>query len=393
MKMDVENFIKQCNICQQAKHSHTHPMGLLNPLPIPKDIWRDLSMDFIEGLPKSKGFSAILVVVDRLTKYAHLIPVKHPYTAATIAQLFLDNIIKLHGLPNFVVFDRDNIFVSNFWKALFTAYNIDLNLTTASHPQSDGQTERVNQCLEMYLRCSLQDAPTTWKDWLPLAELWYNSSHHSSIGCSPFKALYGCEADLGVVPVITDDTPEDVRLVITNKELHLVALKHHMTRAQNRMKQYADRKRTDHTFAVGDMVLLKLQPHTQSSVANRPYPKLSFKYFGPYQVLEKVGSVAYKLQLPPGAQIHNVFHISQLKPFTANYAPVFDKLPVTTDLQAATALPKEIVECRLVKKGNAAILQVRVTWTGLPDNITTWEDYTVVKSHFLDAPAWGHAAS
>jgi len=159
------------------------------------------------------------------------------------------------------------------------------------------------------------------------------------------------------------------------------------------MKQYADRKRTDHTFAVGDMVLLKLQPHTQSSVANRPYPKLSFKYFGPYQVLEKVGSVAYKLQLPPGAQIHNVFHISQLKPFTANYAPVFDKLPVTTDLQAATALPKEIVECRLVKKGNAAILQVRVTWTGLPDNITTWEDYTVVKSHFLDAPAWGHAAS
>ena len=146
-------------------------------------------MDFIEGLPKSKGFSAILVVVDRLTKYAHLIPVKHPYTAATIAQLFLDNIIKLHGLPNFVVFDRDNIFVSNFWKALFTAYNIDLNLTTASHPQSDGQTERVNQCLEMYLRCSLQDAPTTWKDWLPLAELWYNSSQHY-MDVRPIWVLY-----------------------------------------------------------------------------------------------------------------------------------------------------------------------------------------------------------
>jgi len=114
MKMDVESYIKQCSICQQAKHSHTHPMGLLSPLPIPKDIWRDLSMDFIEGLPKSKGFNVILVVVDRLTKYAHFIPVKHPYTAATIAQLFLDNIIKLHGLPNSVVSDRDTIFVSKF---------------------------------------------------------------------------------------------------------------------------------------------------------------------------------------------------------------------------------------------------------------------------------------
>ena len=184
---------------------------------------------------------------------------------------------------------------------------------------------------------------------------------------------------MGAVP---DDTPEDVRLMITNRELHLAALKHHKTQAQNRMKQYADRKRTDHTFAVGDMVLLKLQPYTQSSVANRPYPKLSFKYFGPYQVLEKVGSVAYKLQLPPGSQIHKVFHTSQLKPFTANYAPVFDKLPVTrpvtTDLQAPSVVPKEIVEHRLVKKGNAAILQVRVTWTGLSNNITTWEDYTVV---------------
>jgi hypothetical protein len=204
-----------------------------------------------------------------------------------------------------------------------------------------------------------------------LAELWYNSSYHSSIGCSTFKALYGCEANLGAIPVLTDDTPEDVRLVITNRELHLAALKHHMARAQNRMTQYADKNRTDHNFDVGDMVLLKLQPYTQSSVANRPYPKLSLKYFGPYQILEKVGSVAYKLQLPPGSHIHNVFHISQLKPFTANYALVFDKLLVTTDLQAAAAIPKEIVERRLVKKGNAAVLQVRLTWTGLPDDVTT----------------------
>jgi transposase InsO family protein len=225
MKQDVENYVRQCTICQQSKHLNTHPFGLLQPLPIPQGIWRDLSMDFIEGLPKSKGFSVILVIVDRLTKYAHFLPVKHPYSTQTIAQLFLDNIIKLHGLPNSIVTDRDTIFVSNFWKELFKIYRVDLHLTTAYHPQSDGQTERVNQCVEMYLRCSVQDAPTTWKDWLPLAEIWYNSSFHTAIGCSPFKALYGYEANLGAVPTIPENTPSDVKEIVANRELHLEALK------------------------------------------------------------------------------------------------------------------------------------------------------------------------
>ena len=114
MKRDVDSFVKQCQICQQSKHSRTHPSGLLQPLPIPAGVWQDLSMDFIEGLPKSEGYSVILVVVDRLTKFAHFLPVKHPYTAATIAQLFLENIVKLYGLPKSIVTDRDTIFVSHF---------------------------------------------------------------------------------------------------------------------------------------------------------------------------------------------------------------------------------------------------------------------------------------
>lgn len=119
MKLDVENFVKQCSICQHAKHSLQHPMGLLQPLPIPEGLWQDLTMDFIEGLSKSEGYSVILVVVDRLTQYAHFMSVKHPYSAATIAQLFLDNVVKLHGLPASIISDRDTIFVSNFWKELF----------------------------------------------------------------------------------------------------------------------------------------------------------------------------------------------------------------------------------------------------------------------------------
>jgi len=147
MKKDVDSYITQCAICKQAKHSHTHPAGIPQPLPIPAGVWRDLSMDFIEGLPKSEGYYVILVVVDRLTKFSHFLPVKHPYTTVTIAQQFLDNIVKLHGLPRTIVTDRDTIFVSNFWKELFKLYKVNLNLTTAYHPQSDGQIERVNQCL------------------------------------------------------------------------------------------------------------------------------------------------------------------------------------------------------------------------------------------------------
>jgi hypothetical protein len=144
---------------------------LLQPLPIPQGVWRDLSIDFIEGLSKSQGYSVILVVVDRLTKYAHFMVVKHPYTTANIAQLFMDNIVKLHGIPQTIVSDRDTIFVSSFWKALFKLYKAHLHMSSAYHPQSDGQTERINQCMEIYLRCAVHDSPHTWKSWLSLAQL------------------------------------------------------------------------------------------------------------------------------------------------------------------------------------------------------------------------------
>lgn len=259
MKKDVDNYIQQCSVCQQTKHSLSHPTGLLQPLPIPEGVWQDISMDFIEGLPKSEGYSVILVVVDRLTKFAHFIPIKHPYTAVSIAKVFLEHIVKMHGLPKSIV----TIFVSNFWKELFKLYKVDLNLTTAYHPQSDGQTERVNQCLEMFLRCSVQDSPKNWKSWLSLAQLWYNSTFHSSIGCSPFKALYGYEPNLGVCPTTSAETSPTVADIIEHRDQHLLALKQRLEAAQNRMKIQADKNRVDKEFTVGDKVLLRLQPYTQ----------------------------------------------------------------------------------------------------------------------------------
>ena len=148
-------------------------------------------MDFIEGLPKSKGFSVILVVVDRLSKYAHFLALSHPYSAMTVAQLFLDNIYKLHGLPSTIVSDRDKIFLSKFWQKLFKLLGTQLQLSTSYHPQIDCQSEVVNRCLQTYLRCMCSETPKEWSRWLPMAEWWYNTTFHSAIHSTPYEAVYG----------------------------------------------------------------------------------------------------------------------------------------------------------------------------------------------------------
>ena len=170
-------------------------------------------------------------------------------------------------------------------------------------------------------------------------------------------------------------------------------LKEQLARAQNRMKTYANRNRVERQFQVGEQVLLKLQPYAQSSVANRPFPKLAFKYFGPYSVTEKIGAVAYRLALPADCKIHDVFHVSQLKPFTANYSPVYSDVTKIAHLDTVTLQPEVILERRLVKKGNAAIPQVLVKWSHLPADSATWEDLYVLRQRFPTSAAWGQAVS
>lgn len=174
-----------------TKPEHIHTPGLLQPLPIPSEAWTSVGIDFITGLPKSDGKEVIMVVVDRLTKYAHFLPLSHPYTALTVAQAFLENVYKHHGLPTSIITDRDPIFTSRFWQELMNLIGIKLNMSSAYHPQSDGQTERVNQCLENYLRSMLIAQPQRWTKWLSLAQWWYNSNFHSSLKTSLFQALYG----------------------------------------------------------------------------------------------------------------------------------------------------------------------------------------------------------
>jgi hypothetical protein len=243
------------------------------------------------------------------------------------------------------------------------------------------------------LRCAVHDCTGKWKRWLAMAEFWYNSSYHTSLGCSPFQALYGIEPNFGALPNLGVKATPTIKEMAEERQGFLQLLKDHLLRAQARIKAYADKHRTEREFQVGNDALLKLQPYAQTSVINRPCAKLAFKFFGPFKILERIGEVAYKLQLPQDCSVHPVFHVSQLKPFTPNYTPVYDKLPPPPDITAAAAKPQAILERRMVKKGNAAIPQIRVQWSHLPADHTTWEDYHVLRHRFPMASIWAEDSS
>jgi hypothetical protein len=312
LKSDVLKYVQSCTTCIQAKPYRSSYPGLLQPIPVPTATWDVISMDFIEGLPRSGSANAILVIVDKYSKYAHFVPLRHPFTAAGVAKLFMDNIYKLHGLPSAIISDRDRIFTSRFWQSLFKLAGTSLHMSSAYHPQSDRQTERVNQCPKTFLRCFVNACPSQWIHWLSLAEYWYNTSSHSALGRSPFEVLYGFPPRHMGVPSSAPNLPELSRW-LEDRQLMLQLVRQHLLRAQARMKRQADKRRSERSFSVGDMVFVKLQPYVQSSVARRAHHKLAFRFFGPYRVLARIGHVAYRLELPPSAAVHPVFHVSQLK--------------------------------------------------------------------------------
>jgi hypothetical protein len=254
-------------------------------------------MDFIEWLPNSKGKNVVLVVVERFSKYAHFIALSHPNTAASVVDAFMNNIYKLHSLPASIVSDRNPVFLSRFWKDLIAYQEVQLLHSTAYHPQTRGQTKVVNRCLEQYLRCMISETPDQWSRWLPLAEWWYNINYHSSIKFTPFKGLYGQDPPIHI-PYLPKDS--DIKIIdrrLIKREDKLKTIKDNLKIDQHRMIQLANKKRSECIFKVGDWVYIKLQPYRQQAVNRRGSHKLATKYYGPYQIIEFIGAVAYKLSL------------------------------------------------------------------------------------------------
>ena len=382
MYKDVQDYISTCAICQKTKSEALAPAGLLQPLPIPCQVWDDITLDFIEGLPMSHGKDTILVVVDRLTKYAHFMSLTHPFTARVVAEKFVEGVVKLHGMPQSIVSDRDPIFIGKFWQEFFTMSGTKLKLSSAYHPQTDGQSEVVNRCLEQYLRSFAHQWPKKWTEYLPWAELWYNTTYHISTGMTPFRALYGRLPPTIPYYQAGHSLVHDVDQSLIRRDELLEQLKSNLAVAINRMKQGADQRRRDVEFQVGDMVFLRLQPYRQHTAFKRAHHKLASRFFGPYPILQRIGQVAYKLQLPEGARIHPVFHVSLLKKYVGDNKEVSQELPSVTDDGVVLLEPKKILNIRWVKQGKKFIMEHLVQWRRLPAEEATWENAKLLQQQF-----------
>jgi len=382
MAQDVKAYVQHCLICQQAKSSTTSPAGLLQPLLIAQQIWEDLAMDFIVGLPPSYGFSVIMVVIDRLSKYAHFCTLKADYSSKHVAEAFMQSIVKLHGMPKSIVSDRDRVFTCNFWQQLCKLSGTTLAMSTAYHPQSDGQSEALNRCLEMYLRCFTVDEPKGWSKMLSWAEYWYNTAFQTSIGMTPFKAVYG--RDPPTLPKYEQNAtePPSLQEMMLHRDQTLLCLKQNLIKAQTLMKKYADQKRVHVEFKVGELVFVKLQPYRQHSVALRKNQKLGLRYFGPFPVIQRIGPVAYKLSLPPTAKIHPVFHVSLLKPCKGEHQQPYLPLPLLMHELGPVIQPLKVLQSRVILRADQHIPQVLVQWEALDISKATWEDMSTMQREY-----------
>ena len=374
MRKDVAAFVKSCITCQQVKAINKSPYGLLQPLEIPKNVWEEVSMDFITQLPVSHGFTTILVIVDRFSKSAHFGALPTNYTASKVAQLFMEMVGKLHGIPKSIVSDRDSIFLSKFWQELFKLQGTILKMSSSYHPQTDGQTEIVNKCLQQYLRCFASEEPHSWHKFLGLAEWCYNTSFHSTIGQTPYEVVYGKPAPPLAKYIPGTSHIDAVDVSLQTRDVKLQILKSTLESAQRKMKTASDKHRTDKSFDVGDLVLVKLQPYRQQSVASRPFHKLSKRYFGPFPVISRIGNVSYKLKLPESSKINPVFHISLLKEFSGPSTECITSLPSNSYNNQPLFHPAAILSTRKKLVQNSWMPQSLVQWEGLPLEEATWVD-------------------
>ncbi|GJR23408.1 putative reverse transcriptase domain-containing protein [Tanacetum coccineum] len=332
-------------------------------------------MDFVTKLPKSsQGYDTIWVIVDRLTKSAIFMPMRETDPMDKLARMYLKEVVTKHGIPVSIICDRDPRFASNFWRSLQKALGTSLDMSTAYHPQTDGQSERTIQTLEDMLRACVIDFGNGWVKHLPLVEFSYNNSYHASIKAAPFEALYGrkcrspvCWAEVGQVqltgPELVQETTE-----------RIIQIKQRIQTARDRQKSYADLKRKPMEFQVGDKVMLKVSPW-KGVVRFGKRGKLNPRYVGPFKVLKKVGAVAYKLELPQElSRVHNTFHVSNLKKCYSDDPLVvpLEGLQVDDKLHFVEE-PVEIMDREVKQLRRSRVPIVKVRWNSRRGPEFTWE--------------------
>jgi len=296
------------------------PYGLLQSNEAPDRPWKSIAMDFITDLPKSEGYDTILVVIDRLTKMSHFIPCSKELDARQFPNLFMKEIVRLHGLLHDIITNRGTLFTIARWKETKGKLGIERRISTAFHPQTEGQPERTNAILGLYLRAYINYQQDDWCGYLPLAEFAYNNGYQETIKNTPFLANCGINPEYEMIGHLIHrkrTKPEEMT------QLH-ETLRNEMLAAQLRQKDYYDRNRKpDPNLQSGDMVWLL----PRNIKTTRPSKKLDYKKIGPFEILANIGTSAYKLALSPSMAIHNTFNISLLEPYQDNRFPSQIKEP------------------------------------------------------------------
>ena len=380
MDEDIIKYVTTCDACQRNKPSTQAQMGPMQPLPIPTRPWQQVSMDLITQLPRTRsGNDAIVVFVDKLTKMVHYAATTTTVSAPQLAAIVMREVVRLHGVPESILSDRDPRFTSHFWRALWSRLGTTLTMSTAYHPQTDGQTERANRTLEEMLRARINFAQDDWDEHLAAAELAINNAKQASTGYSPFYLNYGQQVRLPLDNELAAAAPDcnnpaaDERI----RRLHddIARARTHIEAAQQRQKHYADQHRRDVQFAVGDLVLLSTQ-HLRLAGNESRAAKLSSPFIGPFKIRRIVNDNAYELDLPPSLQIHPVINITRLKAYRDGSQlfpsrPPPDSRPpaeITDDGEEAYE-----VEEIMGRRGSGTRREYLVKWRGYPQWEWTWE--------------------
>ncbi|KAD4385555.1 hypothetical protein E3N88_25724 [Mikania micrantha] len=364
MKRDIVKHVVKCLTCMQVKAEHQKPYGKLQPLEIPMWKWEHITMDLITKLPKTrKGFDTIWVIVDRLTKSAHFLPIRETYSSDKMAEIYVREVVSRHGVPVTIISDRDTRFTSRFWRNFQEELGTKLLLSTAYHPQTDGQSERTIQTLEDMLRACIIDFGGSWDDYLPLAEFSYNNSYHSSIRMPPYEMIYGrkCRTPVCWGEVGQRELAHKNVVKATNEWIDQICA--HLKVAQDRQKSYADKRRRPIEFQRG---------------------KLNPRFIGPFKIIARVVEVALRLDLPEELSgIHNTFHVSYLRKCLADesaYVPLEDR--EIDDKLNYVERPVAILDRKVKQHRNKSLSQEKVQWKNRTGSEATWESINEMRKYY-----------